>query len=101
MSTPDPLRARLEAAHSEALRVHDSPVRADQLERTVRGLLSSLEGSTLAEEPRLRVRAALESAVRALRWDEDGREAARHLATALGQLDPRPRRPSPFLDEGD
>ena len=28
-----------------------------------------------------------------------GREAARHLQTALGLLKPRPRKPSPFLDD--
>jgi hypothetical protein len=99
MSSNDELRGRLEAAHSEALRVHDSPVRADELERKLHALVAGLDAAGLAEDTTARLRSALESAVRVLRRDEDGREAARHLSTALGLLEPRPRRPSPFLDD--
>ncbi|HEX2076167.1 MAG TPA: hypothetical protein VHG08_00610 [Longimicrobium sp.] len=31
----------------------------------------------------------------------DGREAARHIHTAIGLLGPRPRKPSPFRDDDD
>jgi hypothetical protein len=99
MPPTDELRSRLEAAHSEALRVHDSPVRADELERKLNAILAGLEGEAVTEETRARMRSALEGAVRVLRREEDGREAARHLSTAVSLLVARPRRPSPFLDD--
>jgi hypothetical protein len=99
MSSNDELRSRLEAAHYEALRVHDSPVRADELVGKRYALLAGLDAVGVAEDTTARLRSALESAVRVLRREEDGREAARHLSTALGLLEPRPRRPSPFLDD--
>lgn len=99
MSTPDDLRARLSAARAEALRVGDSPVRGDRVEAALRGIVDSLPAAGLAEERRARVLASLESALRVLRRDDDGREAAKHVQAALGQLDPPARRPSPFGDE--
>lgn len=93
------LRPRIAAAHAEALRVGDSPVRADQLERTLHGILDSLPTAGLPEDRAARVLTALQSALRVLRREEDGREAARHLQTALAQLEDRVRKPSPFLDD--
>jgi hypothetical protein len=99
MNGPGTLRPRIAAAHAEALRVHDSPVRADQLERTLHGIVAGLPAEALPEDREARVLAALESALRVLRREEDGREAARHLQTALAQLEDRVRKPSPFLDD--
>ena len=99
MSGPEELRGKIAAAHAEALRVGDSPVRADQLERKLAGLVAAAAHAPVAEDVRSRIRTALESAVRVLRREEDGREAARHLATALGLLEDRPRKASPFPDD--
>jgi hypothetical protein len=97
----DELRRKLSAAHAEALRVHDSPIRADQLAAHIQNLHDGLAAaSELTEERRVRIAAALEDALRVLRRDDDGREAARHIQTALGQLGAEgPRRSSPFLDD--
>lgn len=99
MNTPESLRARLTAAHAEALRVGDSPVRGDQLERTLRAIVDAVPSSGLPEEREVRVLGALESALRVLRREDDGREAAKHIQSALTQLDPPARKPSPFLDD--
>jgi hypothetical protein len=97
---PEALRSRLSAAHAEALRVHDSPVRADQLAAQIQQILDGVAESEVAEERRARIAASLEDALRVLRRDDDGREAARHLQTAMGQLEGGgPRKPSPFLDD--
>lgn len=94
------LRGRLAAAHAEALRVHDSPVRADRVAEQIQQIVSALEATELSDDRRVRVAAALQDALRVLRRDDDGREAARHLQTAMSQLSGGPpRRPSPFLDD--
>jgi hypothetical protein len=98
MATTD-LAALLQSLHAEALRVGDSPLRADQLSTRLPSILSDGEYANLSEDTRNRVRAAVDSAVRVLRRDDDGREAARHLQSALAMLTPRPRKPSPFLDD--
>ena len=95
---PDVARM-LSAAHQEALRVHDSPVRADQLADRLPALARAVAGSDLIEEYRDRIRAHLADAERVLRRDDDGREAARHLDAALRLAERKPRSPSPFLDD--
>ena len=99
MPSPAELRGRLEAAHQEALRVGDSPLRADALADRLPALSRDYAASEVAEEARTRIVAALADAERVLRRDDDGREAARHLQRALSLTDPRPRKPSPFLDD--
>ena len=95
----DHLRSRLNAARSEALKVHDSPPRADQVHAQVKQIAESLNREELGDERAARIAFALNDALRVLRRDDDGREAARHLATALSQLEAAPRKPSPFLDD--
>ena len=95
----DATRRAIEAAHAAAMTVHDSPVRADQVQARIRQILDGLPEGALGEEKAARVKTALESALRVLRRDEDGREAARHLQTALRFFEARPRSPSPFLDD--
>lgn len=99
MSNPDDLRRRLQAAHAEALRVGDSPLRADQLADTLPGIAREVEAASITEELKPRIRAALADAERVLRRDDDGREAARHLQGAIRLLEQKPRPPSPFLDD--
>lgn len=99
MNPSETLRPRIASAHAEALRVGDSPVRADQLERTLHGIVDAAATAGLTEEQEARVLGALQSALRVLRREEDGREAAKHLQTALAQLEDRPRKPSPFADD--
>lgn len=86
-------------AHAEALKVGDSPLRADRVAEELRRISGRVEGAALPEERKSRVSAALADALRVLRRDDDGREAARHLQAALSQLDPPPRRASPFADD--
>lgn len=99
MSLSGELRDRLAAAHAEALQVGDSPLRADRLADRLAAELRGISAAPLTDEQRSRIRAALENAERVLRRDDDGREAARHLQGALGQLEERARKPSPFLDD--
>ncbi|HEX6912315.1 MAG TPA: hypothetical protein VF142_18060 [Longimicrobium sp.] len=93
------LHRQLANAHAEALRVGDSPLYADQLANKLPAIARAVEQSDLAEDTRARIHDALDTAERVLRRDDDGREAARHLHTAIGLLGPRPRKPSPFLDD--
>lgn len=93
------LHRQLSLAHAEALRVGDSPLYADQLAARLPGIVRAVEQSELGEDTRRRIRDALGTAERVLRRDDDGREAARHIHTAIGLLGPRPRKPSPFLDD--
>ena len=95
------LHQRLSTAHAEALRVGDSPLYADQLASRLAGIIRTLDQADLHDDTRKRVHDALSIAERVLRRDDDGREAARHLHTAIGLLGPRPRKPSPFLDDDD
>ena len=95
----DDLRAKLSAAHQEALRVGDIPLRADALADRLPALRLDLAASGATEEMQARVGAELEAVERVLRRDDDGREAARHLQNALRLVEDRPRRPSPFLDD--
>jgi hypothetical protein len=95
----DDLRSKLSAAQQEALRVGDSPLRADALADRLPGLARDLAASGATDETQARVGAELEAAERVLRRDDDGREAARHLQNALRLVEDRPRRPSPFLDD--
>jgi len=93
------LYRQLEAAHAEALRVGDSPLRADNLADRLPVIARAVDRSELHEDIRKRVRDALSIAERVLRRDDDGREAARHLHIAIGLLGPRPSRPSPFAED--
>ena len=95
----DDLRSKLSAAQQEALRVGDSPLRADALADRLPALARDLAASGATDETQARVGAELEAAERVLRRDDDGREAARHLQNALRLVEDRPRRPSPFLDD--
>lgn len=95
----DQLHSQLSAAHAEALRVGDSPLYADQLANKLPAIIRAVEQSDLADDTQRRVRDALSTAERVLRRDDDGREAARHIQTAIGLLGPRTRKPSPFLDD--
>lgn len=90
------LHQRLAAAHQEALRVGDSPLRADQLAARLAELSGAVAAADASEELRSRIRGALADAERCLRRDDDGREAARHLQTAQRLAEDRPRRPPPF-----
>jgi hypothetical protein len=93
------LRAELEALHGEALRVGDSPLKADQAADRCQAISRRLPDARLPDEARGRVAAALTDAERVLRRDDDGREAARHVQRALAELAPRARKPSPFGDD--
>ena len=100
MGGKDDVRRELNSAIAEAHRVGESPQRADRLADRLPPIARTVEGvSDLGDDPRSRILAALESAERVLRRDDDGREAARHLQTALRHLEDRPRTPSPFLDD--
>jgi hypothetical protein len=99
MPLPDDLHRRLSAAHDEALRVGDSPLRADRLADTLPPVVASIDGSDAPDELKGRLKAALADAERVLRRDDDGREAARHLAAALRLVQAKPRAPSPFGDD--
>jgi hypothetical protein len=99
MTQLDDLHRQLSTAHADALRVGDSPLYADQLAHKLAGIIRTLEQADVDDDTRKRIRDALETAERVLRRDDDGREAARHIHTAIGLLGPRPRKPSPFLDD--
>lgn len=99
MNDREAIRKRLSAAHADALRVHDSPVRADPLADTLERLSIDADSADLGEEQLARLKSAVADAVRVLRRDDDGREAARHLQTAMRQLEPRTPRKSPFLED--
>ena len=96
MAIPEELRRKLASAHAEALAVGDSTVRADRLAERLGELTRAVAIADLPEDGRTRIRAALADAERVLRRDDDGREAARHLQSALRLADDRPRPPSPF-----
>jgi hypothetical protein len=97
MPISEELRRRISAAHQEALRVGDSPLRADQLAARIVELSSAVAGEAdVTDEMRARVRAALADAERVLRRDDDGREAARHLQSAERLTEERPRKEWPF-----
>lgn len=95
----DRLRGALEAAHAAALRVHDSPVRSDQVFRDLERIAADVAKADLGEERSTRVSASLADALRVLRREDDGREAAKHIQAALRHFEPRERKPSPFLDD--
>jgi hypothetical protein len=99
MAQTEALYHQLSAAHAEALRVGDSPTYADQLAAKLQTLIRAADASELGEDTRKRIHDALSTAERVLRRDDDGREAARHIHTAIGLLGPRPQKPSPFLDD--
>jgi hypothetical protein len=99
MSIPEALQQLLASAHAEALRVGDSPLRADQLANRLSVLSRAVAEADLAEEVKARISDAIASAERVLRRDDDGREAARHLQAAVRLGEEKPRRPSPFLDD--
>lgn len=99
MALPDPLRRRIEDARQEALRVGDSPLRADQLAAKVAALAQGVTAAEGPDDVKGRVLAALADAERVLRRDDDGPEAARHLRTALSHAEARAPKPSPFLDD--
>jgi len=92
------VRTALAAAHTAALKVGDSPLRADRVSDDVQKLVRILPSAGLGEERTVRIAALLNDALRVLRRDEDGREAAKHLQSALRMFEPPQRAPSPFLD---
>jgi hypothetical protein len=96
MAISEEIRRMLASAHAEALAVGDSTVRADRLAQRMGELSRAVLGADLPDDARTRVRAALADAERVLRRDDDGREAARHLQSAIRLTDDRPRPPSPF-----
>lgn len=95
----DDLRSKLSAAQQEALRVGDSPLRADALADRLPALGRDVAASAATDEVKARIAAELAAAERVLRRDDDGREAARHLTSALRLVEDRSRKPSPFLDD--
>lgn len=99
MDGTDDLQGLLRSLLAEALRVGDSPLRADELAARLPAVTSAGDYSSLHEDTQHRIREAVAAAERVLRRDDDGREAARHLQSALALLKPRPRKPSPFLDD--
>jgi hypothetical protein len=99
MSIPEALQQLLASAHAEALRVGDSPLRADQLANRLPVLSGAVAEADIAEEVKARISDAIANAERVLRRDDDGREAARHLQAAVRLGEEKPRRPSPFLDD--
>jgi hypothetical protein len=97
MPLSDEIRRRIGAAHQEALRVGDSPLRADQLAARIAELSAAVAADAGAsDETRARVRAALANAERVLRRDDDGREAARHLQSAERLTEERAPKEWPF-----
>jgi hypothetical protein len=97
MPVSDEIRKGISAAHQEALRVGDSPLRADQLAARIAELSGAVAGDAeVTDETRARLRAALADAERVLRRDDDGREAARHLQAAERLTEERPRKEWPF-----
>ena len=85
------LHRQLSLAHAEALRVGGSPLAADQLANTLPAIVRAVEQSELGEDTRKRkrIRDALATAERVLGRDDDGREAARHIHTAVARQDGR------------
>ncbi len=83
MPVSEDLIRRLTTAVAEAKRVGDSPVAADRLAATVAALAKDVAAADATDETRSRMGAALADAERVLRRDDDGREAARHLESAL------------------
>ena len=96
MSLPEEIRRAITAVVAEAQAVGDSPSRADRVAERVAQLVSRVKTAELADEMRSRVLASLADAERVLRRDDDGREAARHLQTALRWGAESTRSPSPF-----
>jgi hypothetical protein len=99
MTPADELSKALSAAHAEALRVGDSPLRADRLADRIPAIDRIAAGAELPDDILARISSALATSERVLRRDDDGREAARHLQAALSLLAPRSPKPSPFLDD--
>ncbi len=99
MKPEEQLRRQLAAAHAEAMKVGDSPLRADRVAEQVRTVTRELTAAELGEERSARVGAFLADALRVLRRDDDGREAAKHLQSALRLFESPPPRQSPFLDD--
>ena len=95
----DGVRKLINAAHAEALRVGDSPLRADRLAESIEKLKTAVAAADVGEERSARMMRNFDDALRVLRRDDDGREAARHLQAALKQVEAPSNRPSPFLDD--
>lgn len=95
----DRMRSDLASAHAEALRVHDSPVRSDRVYASLEMIARRLDAMDGEDERVSRASTAVAAAMRTLRLDADGRDAAKHLQTAMRQFEARERRPSPFLDD--
>lgn len=85
---PESFSRALSAAHAEALRVRDSPLRADQLAAKLAKLLQELPQLDLAEDLRERLRGSIALAEQTLRRDDDGTQAARHLKDATRLANP-------------
>ncbi|HEV2123711.1 MAG TPA: hypothetical protein VGW38_13170 [Chloroflexota bacterium] len=95
---PESFTRALSAAHAEALRVGDSPLRADQLAAKLAQLLQELARLEVAEDLRERLRGSITKAEQTLRRDDDGAQAARHLKEAkrLGEPSGSEARKAPW-----
>lgn len=80
---PESIARALSAAYAEALRVGDSPLRADQLAVKLAKLQQDIPQLDAADDIRQRIQAALSRAEQTLRRDDDGKQAARHLKEAV------------------
>lgn len=93
------LRRKLSELYSEALRVGDSPVRADRVAEMIQRLRNDLDSDFIGEERAARTTSFLDDALRALRRDDDGRQAAKYLQSAMRLFEPVTPRKSPFLND--
>lgn len=92
-------RRKLSELHAEALRVGDSPIRADRVAELIQRLKGTMNEESLGEERAARTSAFLDDALRALRRDDDGRQAAKYLQSAMRLFESTAPRQSPFLDD--
>ncbi len=92
-SIPSSLIRALSDAHAEALRVGDSPLRADQLAAKLAKLLASIGELDVPPDLRGKLRDAVAGAERSLRRDDDGRQAAVHLKAAIRLTEGSSREP--------
>ena len=92
-SFPGSFVRALSDAHAEALRVGDSPLRADQLAAKVARLLRDVGDLNAPADVQGKLRDAIAGAERSLRRDDDGRQAAVHLKAAIRLTEGGPREP--------
>lgn len=90
---PESFARALGAAHAEALRVGDSPLRADQLAVKLAKLQQDLPQLDASDDVRQRIQAALTRAEQTLLRDDDGKQAARHLKEAVQLAETKQKEP--------